>query len=150
MLEFTYSALRAADDTVHLESADFRAVEEWASLIAHRGHWAPASIPSAGVARVRYLGTLAYYGLTPVADDARRVWVGPRVLVREGDEEGFVLDDIPSIRAGCPLTWQEWLRHDTTGMSRNEWSARWMRDSKQLAQMVSFGKQVMRQIQPAQ
>jgi hypothetical protein len=149
MLEFTYSALRAADDTVHLESADFRAVEEWASLIAHRGHWAPASIPPSGEARVRYLGTLAYYGLTPVADDAQRVWVGPRVLVRDGDEEGFVADDIPSIRAGCPLTWQDWLRHDTTGLSSNEWTAQWMRESKQLAQMVSFGKQVVRQIQPA-
>ncbi|HTM00659.1 MAG TPA: hypothetical protein VL503_05995 [Candidatus Omnitrophota bacterium] len=149
MLEFTYSALRAADDTVHLESADFRAVEEWASLIAHRGHWAPTSIPASGEARVRYLGTLAYYGLTPVADDAQRVWVGPRVLVKDGEEEGFVADEIPSIRAACPLTWQDWLKHDTTGLSSNEWTAQWMKESKQLAQMVSFGKQVVRQIQPA-
>jgi hypothetical protein len=34
-------------------------------------------------------------------------------------------------------------------MSSNEWTAQWMRESKQLAQMVSFGKQVVRQIQPA-
>ena len=148
MLEFTYSALRAADDTVHLESADFSAVEEWASLIAHRGHWAPESIPASGEARVRYLGTLAYYGLMPVEEEQQRVWIGPRVLVREGGEDGFVTDDIPLTRAGCPLTWQDWLKHDTTGMSRHEWSAQWMKESRDLAQMVNVGKEVVKQIQP--
>lgn len=149
MLEFTYSALRAADDTLHLESADFRAVEEWASLIAHRGHWAPTSIPPSGESRVRYLGTLAYYGLTPVADDAQRVWVGPRMLVRDGEEEGFVADEIPSIGAACPLTWREWMRQDKSGLSRTEWTAQWMRESRQLAQMVNSGKEVVKKIQPA-
>jgi len=146
MLEFTYSVLRAADDSCHLESADFRAVEEWASLLERRGHWSPESIPAKGEARVRYLGTLAYYGLAPESGDEPRIWVGPRVLVRDGEMQGFVADEIPSIRAGCPLAWQEWLRHDTTGLSRNEWTAQWMRESRQLAQFVDMGKNAVQKM----
>jgi hypothetical protein len=146
MLEFTLAVRRAADDTCHLESADFRAVEQWASLIDQRGHWAPASIPTSGEARVRYLGTLAFFGLEPGGAGERRIWVGPRVLVRDGNTDGFIADDIPSIQVACPLAWQDWLRHDPSGLSGNEWTAQWMRQSRQLAQFVGMGRDVVRRV----
>jgi hypothetical protein len=46
--------------------------------------------PPPGEERAQYLGTLAWYGVAPPSPEADRVWVGPRVLVREGETEGFV------------------------------------------------------------
>jgi hypothetical protein len=151
MLAFSRAVRRAAQDTCHLESEDFQAIENWASLLDRRGHWAvgsPGAIPPPGEERIRYFGTLAYYGLAPAAENEPRIWVGPRVLVREGDLEGYVSDDIPRIEVGCPLTWHDWLKHDTTGLSGNEWTAQWMRESRELAQFVDFGRDVLTRLHP--
>src|SRR5262249_54047624 len=40
MLAFVRAVRRASQDTTDLESADFRAIEDWASLLDRRGHWA--------------------------------------------------------------------------------------------------------------
>jgi len=146
MLAFTQAVRRAAQDTCHLGSTDFHAIEEWASLLDRRGHWATRAMPPAGEDRIRYFGTLAYYGMAPSTEDERRIWIGPRVLIRDGDTEGFVADDIPSMGVGCPMAWREWLRHDTTGLSGNAWTAQWMRESRQLAQFVSFGRDIARRL----
>jgi hypothetical protein len=146
MRMFTQAVRRAAQDTCHMGSGDFQAVEDWATLLDRRGHWATRSMPQPGEDRMRYFGTLAYYGVAPSAEDERRIWVGPRVLIREGDTEGFVADDIPSLGVGCPMAWREWLRHDTTGLAGNAWTAQWMRESRQLAQFVSFGRDIARRL----
>jgi hypothetical protein len=151
MLAYARAVDRAAQDTCHLDSEDFQAVENWASLLDQRGHWAvgaPGAIPPPGSDRMRYYGTLAYYGLAPTADNEARVWVGPRVLIREGDTEGYVSDEIPRIAVGCPLTWHDWLKHDTTGLSGQEWTAQWMRESRELAQFVDFGRDVLGRLHP--
>lgn len=122
MLQFAAAVRRAALDSVHLRSADFSAVERWASLLDRGGHWAYGSIPPAGEERVRLLGTFAWYGLAPPAE-ANRVWVGPRLLVREGETEGFVTDDLPATGVGCPIAWRERLDDDHTGVTAmaNAW-----------------------------
>ena len=81
----------------------------------------------------------------------------PQTADISGPGRHFAFVPIADMRPVSSKSWflfssieQEWLRHDTTGMSSNEWTAQWMRQSKQLAQMVSFGKQVLRQMQPAQ
>jgi len=146
MRAFAESVRRASQDTCTLASSDFQAIEDWASLLDRRGHWATKATPPRGEERMRYLGTLAYYGVAPASDDDRRIWIGPRVLIRYGDMEGFVADDIPSVAVGCPLSWREWLRHDTTGLSGNEWTAQWMRESRQFAQVIDFGRDVARRL----
>jgi hypothetical protein len=151
MTAFAQAVTRAAQDTCHLNSEDFQAIENWASLLDQRGHWAvgsPGAIPPSGSDRFRYFGTLAYYGIAPSADNESRIWVGPRVLIREGELEGYVSDDIPRIAVGCPLTWHDWLKHDTTGLSGQEWTAQWMRESRELAQFVDFGRDVLSRLHP--
>src|SRR5206468_9348882 len=107
MLDFTAAVRRAAAD-VPVTSADFSAVERWASLLVRRGHWAYNAIPPAGEERSRYLGMLAWYGVAPPTSEVDRVWVGPRLLVREGETEGFVADEIPATGVGCPIAWRSW------------------------------------------
>jgi hypothetical protein len=116
MLAFAEAARHAAQDTAQMTSADFGAVERWASLLVRHGHWAYDAMPPAGQERALYLGMLAWYGVAPPAPDADRVWVGPRLLVREGDVEGFVADEIPLTGVGCPIAWRVPLREDKTGV----------------------------------
>ena len=97
--------------------------------------------------RLRYLGTLAYYGLAPESQDERRIWMGPRLLVREGDMEGFVADDIPLTGVGCPVAWREWLRPGPGTVSADTWPASWMRESRQLSDAVDLGRDVARKLQ---
>jgi len=138
MLAFARAVQCAVQDTCDLTSADFSAVEDWASLLDRHGHWAYRTAPPLAGGRLQYFGTLAWYGLAPDAADERRIWIGPRLLVRNGDLEGFVADEIPSIDAGCPVAWRDWLRGDAAHPSGNAWTAQWMAESRQLAPLVSF------------
>ena len=123
MLEFVAAVHRAAVDSVHVTSVDFSAVERWASLLVRRGHWAADAIPPAGEERARYIGMLAYYGIAPPPREPGRVWVGSRMLVREGDSRGFVADDILSKEVACPIAWRTRLREENSGASAtvNAW-----------------------------
>ena len=141
MQAFALAARRAASDTVDLTSADFTAIEEWASLLDRRGHWAPDAIPPAGEARMRYLGTLAWYGLAPTPPDQGRLWIGPRVLVREGDTVGFITDEIPMMEAGCPGSWRPWLHGNHSALESNTWTAAWL-GAREFAPLIQFGRGV--------
>jgi hypothetical protein len=147
MLAFAESARRAGQDTCDLTSGDFRAIEDWASLLDRRGHWAAGATPAAGEDRMRYLGTLAWYGLAPAPANEHRIWMGPRLLVREGDMEGFVADDIPLTGVGCPIAWREWLRRGDGTLTANTWAAQWVRQSRELTDAVDFGRDVARKLQ---
>jgi hypothetical protein len=137
MLAFATAVKRASRDTCDLGSADFSAVEEWASLIERRGHWvSAASLPGTGE-RLQYFGTLAWYGLAPEESTPRRIWIGPRLLVRNGDTEGFIADEIPMIDAARPVSWREWLGDNTT-LSGNAWTAQWMGEARQFAPVVKL------------
>jgi hypothetical protein len=115
MLDFAAAVRHATPDTAQVTSANFSAVERWASLLVRRGHWAADAIPPAGEERARYLGMLAWYGVAPLAPGTERVWIGPRLLVREGDTEGFVTDAIPATGVGCPIGWRARLKEETIG-----------------------------------
>ena len=119
MLDFVTAVRRAAADSVHLASTDFSAIERWASLLVRRGHWAADAIPPAGEERARYIGMLAYYGIAPPPREPGRVWVGSRMLVREGDTKGFVADDILTPEVACPIAWRKRLREENSGASAN-------------------------------
>lgn len=140
MLAFAGAVQRAARDSVPLGSADFEAVERWASLLDRRGHWVQGAIPPAGEERIKLLGTLAWYGLAPPGDHVDRVWVGPRVLVRVGETEGFVADEIPRTGTGCPTSWQARLREDNTGV----WAmaGAWFADRPEFGALAVFGRRV--------
>lgn len=142
MLAFSRAVQRASQDTCHLASEDFAAIEEWASLLDRRGHWAEGAIPPQGEERMKYLGTLAWYGVAPTPSDERRIWVGPRVLVRAGETEGFVADEIPLTPVGCPIAWREWLRDDSMSLSSNAWTAQWMGEMRQFKPIVQAGRTV--------
>ena len=139
MFAFATAVRRAAQDTCDLTSRDFGAVEEWASLLDRRGHWAIGSVPPPGDERIRYLGALTWFGLTPDASSDRRLWVGPRLIVRNGEEEGFVADEIPRIAAACPLAWRPWMGEPKTPLGSFAWTARWMGEAKQFAPILDAG-----------
>ena len=147
MLAFAEAVRRATQDSCDLASSDFCAIEDWASLLDHRGHWAAGAAPALREDRMRYYGTLTWYGLAPAPANERRIWMGPRLLVREGEMEGFVADDIPLTGVGCPIAWREWLRRDNGTLSANTWTAQWMRDSRQVSQAVDFGRDLARKLQ---
>jgi len=109
MLGFAAAVTRARSDSFVIDSRDFRAIEVWAGMLYGRGHWATLVAPASGDERSWYLGALAYYGLAPTAPDENRIWIGPRVLVKCGDVEGFVTDDIPATALGCPVSWRSRL-----------------------------------------
>jgi hypothetical protein len=142
MLAFAKAVNRAAQDTCNLGSADFSAIENWASLLDRRGHWSQGATPRDREERMQYLGMLTWYGLGPQAPDERRIWVGPRLLVSEGDSQGFIADEIPLSRVGCPVAWRPWLRNDGTAPATNSWSAHLMGASRELAPVVEFGRGV--------
>jgi len=138
MLAFAHAVNRAARDTCNLTCDDFAAIENWASLLDRRGHWSQGATPPPGEERMRYLGMLTWYGLDPQPPDQRRIWVGPRLLVREGDSEGFVADEIPLSGVGCPATWEPWL--NGTVEAKNSWSARMVGVGHELAPVLDFGR----------
>jgi hypothetical protein len=115
MLRFAASVRRAAQDSFAIRSRDFRAIEVWAGMLYGRGHWAARVMPAQGDERTMYLGALAYYGLAPTGADEHRIWIGPRVLVKCGEVEGFVTDDIPATALGCPVSWRSRLLPEYPG-----------------------------------
>ena len=138
MLAFASAVRRAALDSVHLTSVDFAAVERWASLLDRRGHWAQGTFPPAGEERVQLLGTLAWYGLAPPPAEVSRVWIGPRLLVREGETEGFVTDEIPGTGVGCPIAWRDRLREEHTGATAM--ANAWMADRPEFVALAALGR----------
>lgn len=138
MIAFARAVNRAAQDTCDLMSADFAAVEEWASLLERRGHWIAGTNLPRGTERLRYFGTLAWYGLAPETSEPRRLWVGPRLLVRNGDLEGFIADEIPLMEAARPVSWRDWLAGSDTRLSAYTWTAQWMGEARQFAPIVSL------------
>lgn len=144
MRAFAEAARRVASDSSDLTSADFRAVEEWASLLDRRGHWAVGAFPAPGEERIRYLGVLSWYGLAPESSDRRRLWVGPRLLVRNGGEEGYVADELPRIATACPVAWRTWMQPAGTPLAANSWTARWMGEARQFAPVIDLGRRAVR------
>jgi len=135
MLAFA-AAVERAQENAPVTSADFDAVERWASLLVRRGHWANDAIPPAGEERARYLGTLAWYGVAPPTPKATRIWIGPRLLVREGDTEGFVADDVPATGVGCPVAWRAALDEPSAGT--NAWAIAWFADHPEFRALTSL------------
>ena len=115
MLGFAAALARAQSDSFTIDSRDFRAIEVWAGMLYGRGHWAARVSRAQGDERSMYLGALAYYGLAPTGPDENRIWIGPRVLVKCGEVEGFVTDDIPATALGCPVSWRSRLMPDYSG-----------------------------------
>src|SRR5262249_33238839 len=123
-----------------VSSADFDAVERWASLLVRRGHWAIGAIPPAGEERARYLGTLTWYGVAPPTPDVSRIWIGPRMLVREGETEGFVADTTPATDVGCPMGWREEQLAQTSGT--NAWATAWFADHPEFRALATLAGRV--------
>jgi hypothetical protein len=140
MVAFAQAVSRAAQDSCDLGSEDFSAIEEWASLLDRHGHWAHAATPTLGDERRQYFGTLTWYGVAPAPADEHRIWVGPRLLVRVGDTEGFVADEVPSSQLGCPIAWRQWLQEDSMHLGANAWTAQWMGELRQFAPIVKLGR----------
>jgi len=143
MQSFATAVRRAAQDSVDLSSADFSAIEEWASLLDRRGHWAVGTVPPPGPDRIRFFGALTWYGLGPESSAERRLWIGPRMIIRADDAEGFVPDEIPRLGVACPVAWHPWLGNDDSPMSSNAWTAQWMGDARQFAPLLDFGASVV-------
>jgi hypothetical protein len=146
MVAFAEAVHRAAQDTCALVSSDFDAIEDWASLLSRHGHWARGVTPSRGEERMRYFGMLAWYGLAPPTPDERRLWVGPRVLVHEGEMEGFVTDDIPLVAVACPMAWQPWLNGQGVVSSTSAWTAQYLGASREFAPVVDLGRGIVRRL----
>lgn len=144
MLAFTDAVHRASIDGSLLTSADFTAVERWASLLLRHGHWAHDAIPTDREERARYLGMLAWYGVAPPSPELDRVWVGPRVLVRDGEAEGFVADEIAATPVACPIAWRDVVNDQRSGA--DAMAAVWMSDHPEFAALPSIVTRVQRAI----
>lgn len=133
MMSFESAVRRANTDSVTLTSRDFRAIETWASMLFSRGHWASYVRDTTDDARFRYLGALAHYNLSPPEGPsssgrhARQVWVGPRALVKVDGEEGYISDEIPATKLGCPLGWKPWMLPGGPEEERNYFAIRWVK-----------------------
>ncbi|MGH7730554.1 MAG: hypothetical protein ACRENJ_04810, partial [Candidatus Eiseniibacteriota bacterium] len=138
MLAFAEAVRHAALDSVPLANADFTAVERWATLLDQRGHWAQGAIPPPGEERIKLLGTLAWYGLAPPGHNVDRVWVGPRMLVRVGEGDAFVADEIPRTGTGCPISWRARLREEHGGASAM--ASAWLADRPEFAALALLGR----------
>jgi hypothetical protein len=55
------------------------------------------------------------------------VWVGPRALVKVDGEEGYISDEIPATRLGCPLGWKPFLLPGGREAERNYFAIRWVK-----------------------
>jgi len=136
MLGFADAVHRASLDSETLASSDFTAVERWASLLIRRGHWAMDAIPADREERSRYLGMLAWYGVAPPSPEVDRVWVGPRLLVREGETEGFVADDIAAMPVACPIAWRPLVNEQKTGA--DAMASAWLTDHPEFAALPAI------------
>lgn len=148
MLAFADAVGRASQDSVHVTNADFEAVERWATLLDRRGHWIEGAVPPPGEERIKLMGTLAWYGLAPPGQNVDRIWIGPRMLVRVGDAEGFVADEIPGTGAGCPISWRPRLREEN-GRATAMVSA-WLADRPEFTALAIFGRRVVDRVRGPQ
>ena len=132
MTMFAEAVQHVKADSVAPGSRDFRAIEEWAGMLFSRGHWANYVGDTTADARFRYLGALAHYNLSPPAGPrstgrhARQAWVGPRALVNVDGDDGYVSDEIPATRLGCPEGWIPWLQPGESESRRNFHAVRWV------------------------
>ncbi len=132
MSAFAAAVQQIKADSVAPRSRDFRAIEEWAGMLFSRGHWANFVRDTTADARFRYLGALAHYNLSPPAGPratgrhARQAWVGPRALVTIDGDDGYVSDEIPATRLGCPAGWTAWLQPGESESRRNYHAVRWV------------------------
>jgi hypothetical protein len=55
------------------------------------------------------------------------VWVGPRALVKADGEEGYISDEIPATKLGCPLGWKPWMLPGGPEEERNYFAIRWVK-----------------------
>ena len=133
MTSFVAAVRRANSDSVTLTSNDFRAIETWASMLFSRGHWASYVRDTTDDARFRYLGALSHYNLSPPEGPsssgrhARQVWIGPRALVKIDGEEGYISDEIPATKLGCPVGWKPFLLPGGREAERNYFAIRWVK-----------------------
>jgi hypothetical protein len=148
MRAFAGAVRRAAQDSVHVSSADFEAVERWATLLDRRGHWVQGAIPPPGEERIKLMGTLAWYGLAPPQQNVDRVWVGPRMLVHVGDTEGFVADVIPETGTGCPISWRPRLHEENKDASAMVGA--WLADRPEFTALIVFGQRIAHGLAKAQ
>jgi hypothetical protein len=132
MTAFVETVRRVKSDSTRITSRDFRAIEEWAGTLFSRGHWANYVRESSPDSRYRYLGVLAHYGLnppqgpTPTGRHARQMWVGPRALVTADGDDGYISDEIPATKLGCPVGWTPWLQPGERESLRNLHAVRWV------------------------
>src|SRR6185295_3521030 len=83
----------------------------------------------------------------PPRPEADRVWVGPRLLVREGETEGFVADEIPATKVGCPIAWRAWLREEQTGT--NAKARAWFSDHPEFTALAGLASRLAREVATA-
>jgi thiamine biosynthesis lipoprotein len=62
------------------------------------------------------------------------------MLVREGENEGFVADEIPRTGVGCPISWRPRLREQRTGA--NAMASAWLADRPEFAALIVFARRV--------
>jgi len=144
MRAFAAAVEHASQDTVHVTDADFEAIERWASLLDRRGHWIEGAIPPPGEERIKLMGALAWYGLAPPGQNVDRVWIGPRMLVRIGDTEGFVADEIPGTGAGCPISWRPRLREEND--QATAMVSAWLADRPEFTALAVFGHRLAERV----
>lgn len=132
MTAYAASVARARNDSTMLTSQDFRSVEVWAGMLFSRGHWARYVPDTTADARFRYLGALAHYNLSPPEGPSssgrhtRQVWIGPRALVTVDGDDGYVADEIPATKVGCPVAWRPYLLPGASESERNLFAVRWV------------------------
>jgi hypothetical protein len=69
-----------------------------------------------------------------------RIWIGPRMLVREGETEGFVADEIPATGVGCPIAWRAEQLERTSGT--NAWATAWFADHPEFRALATLAGRV--------
>jgi hypothetical protein len=62
------------------------------------------------------------------------------MLVREGEAEGFVTDEIPATQAGCPIAWRPMLQDERT--STNAMVSAWFADRPEFTALAGLGRRV--------
>ncbi len=66
--------------------------------------------------------------------------MGPRVFVRDGEDEGFIVDDLAGTDLACPYTWRTKLRGADGVTEMDTWSAAWTAGRPEFAPVVAAGR----------
>jgi hypothetical protein len=83
---------------------------------------------------------LAWYGVAPPAPEADRVWVGPRLLVRDGASEGFVADELAASDVACPIAWRALVLEQKTGTDAI--ASAWLSDHPEFTALPGIARRV--------